>query len=197
MSRRADTVAPLFTHVLFAACLVILSAPGALAAERIDAQADAKFELFEKIQRQVTRFAFYTVFDDITISLDDQGGVTLGGNVTSPHKSTDIAKRVASIDGVTTVTNEIAVLQVSIFDNELRYRVARAIYGNASFWRYAARVNPPIHIVVDRGHVTLTGVVASKTDRMLARVLANQFGAFSVTNELLLDSEAAAELEQL
>ena len=196
MSRRG-TIATLATNVLFAVCLVTLSAPVALAAERADAQADAKFELFEKIRRQVTGYAFYTVFDDITVSLDDEGGITLGGNVTAPHKRTDIAKRVEAIDGVTVVTNEIAVLPVSGFDNELRYRVARAIYGNASFWRYAARVNPPIHIVVDHGHVTLTGVVDSNNDRMLARVLANQFGAFSVTNELQLASEAAAQLEQL
>ena len=30
--------------------------------------------------------------------------------------------------------------------------------------------NPPIHIIVERGRVTLTGVVQSEVDRMLARV---------------------------
>jgi osmotically-inducible protein OsmY len=87
------------------------------------------------------------------------------------------------------------VLPVSLFDDELRYRIARAIYGNPSFWQYASMVNPPIHIVVERGHVTLTGVVQNNVDRMLARSLANSFGAFSVTNELRTDAEVRAAIE--
>ena len=50
-------------------------------------------------------------------------------------------------------------------------------------------VNPPIHIIVERGHVTLEGVVNSNVDRMLARSLASAFGAFSVTNDLKTDAE--------
>ena len=67
------------------------------------------------------------------------------------------------------MTNEIAVLPASLFDDQLRYGIARAIYENPNFWHYAARANPSIHIVVERGHVTLTGVVDSETDRQLAR----------------------------
>ena len=48
------------------------------------------------------------------------------------------------------------MLPVSQFDDELRFRIARAIYGNSAFWNYAAMANPPIHIVVNRGRVTLT-----------------------------------------
>jgi osmotically-inducible protein OsmY len=55
--------------------------------------------------------------------------------------------------------------------------------------------NPPIHIVVDHGRVTLTGVVQSNVDRMLARSLATQFGAFSVTNALKTDAEVREALE--
>ena len=53
--------------------------------------------------------------------------------------------------------------------------------------------NPPIHIVVENGNVTLTGVVNSNVERALARSLAVGFGAFSVTNDLKTD----AEMEQL
>ena len=49
--------------------------------------------------------------------------------------------------------------------------------------------NPPIHIIVERGHVTLTGVVNSNVDRMLARSLAIGFGELSVTNDLRTDAE--------
>jgi hypothetical protein len=64
-----------------------------------------------------------------------------------------------------------------------------AIYGNSSFWQYASMVNPPIHIVVNRGRVTLEGVVNSNVERMLARSLATGFGAFEVKNLLRTDAE--------
>ena len=75
--------------------------------------------------------------------------------------------------------------------------MARAIYGNPNFWRYGVGAQPSIHIIVERGHVTLTGVVQNEVDRTLARALAGQFDAFSVTNELRIPSEVTAELEQL
>jgi hyperosmotically inducible protein len=114
-----------------------------------------------------------------------------------PYKRDDIAERIARIAGVRQVNNEIAVLPVSQFDDELRLRIARAIYGNSNFWTYGAMANPPIHIIVENGRVTLEGVVNSNVDRMLARSIASSFGAFSVTNNLKTDAEAAKELERL
>ncbi len=169
----------------------------ALATSTAAAAEITKHDLFKGIQEQVLRYEFFTVFDDVNISIADDGVVTLTGSVTGPHKKKSIAKRVATLDGIARLKNEIKVLPVSLLDNELRYRVAHAIYGNSTFWHYAARSNPSIHIVVERGHVTLTGVVDSETDRHLARVLATQFDALSVTNELRLPSEITAELEQL
>jgi hyperosmotically inducible protein len=46
---------------------------------------------------------------------------------------------------------------------------------------------PPIHIVVDNGHVTLTGYVNNETERTLAYALAQVPGTFSVKNDLKLD----------
>jgi hyperosmotically inducible protein len=80
--------------------------------------------------------------------------------------------------------NHITVLPLSGFDDDLRFRIARAIYGNSNFWNYGASANPSIHIVVDRGRVTLTGVVQSEVDRMLARSLATIPGTLSVKSEL-------------
>jgi osmotically-inducible protein OsmY len=56
--------------------------------------------------------------------------------------------------------------------------------------------NPPIHIIVEHGRVTLTGVVQSDVDRMLARSLATNFNAFSVTNNLKTDAEVRDQLEK-
>jgi hyperosmotically inducible protein len=145
-----------------------------------------------EIGRQVDIYAQYSIFDHISGVVDD-GVVTLIGKVTMPFKKDDIEKRVRKIVGVTEVRNQVEVLPVSSYDEELRRRIARAIYGNSAFWQYGARVNPPIHIIVDRGHVTLVGVVNSKVERMLARSLATGFGELSVTNDLRTDQEMRSE----
>jgi hyperosmotically inducible periplasmic protein len=145
-----------------------------------------------EIGRQVNAYAQYSIFDHIS-GLVDQGVVTLVGKVTMPYKKDDIEKRVRKIVGVAEVRNQIEVLPVSGYDEELRLRIARAIYGNSAFWQYGARANPPIHIIVERGHVTLVGFVNSQVERMLARSLATGFGELSVTNDLRTDQEMRSE----
>ena len=154
------------------------------------------FQVAKDVATSVDRYTQFTIFDDINAYVKD-GVVTLSGKVTMPYKRNDIAKRVAKIDGVKAVHDEIGVLPVSQFDDELRYRIARSIYGNSNFWNYAIMPNPPIHIVVEHGRVTLTGVVGSNVDRMLAQSLATQFGAMSVTNQLKTDAEVQAMLDKV
>ena len=136
------------------------------------------------------------MLDDISASVED-GVVTLTGHVTMPYKKEDLARRVSRVAGVNVVENKIQVLPVSIFDDQLRFRIARAIYGNPAFWHYANMAQPPIHIVVKNGHVTLSGVVNSNVERALARSLATGFGAFDVTNALKTDDEMKNELEKI
>ena len=152
-------------------------------------------QVFNDIANTVNRYAQFTIFDDLDVGVKD-GVVTLTGKVTMPYKRDDIEKRVAKIDGVRQVRDQISVLPVSQFDDELRYRIARSIYRDSNFWNYAAMLNPPIHVIVEHSHVTLTGVVNSEVDRMLARSLATQFGALSVTNNLKTDAEVREALEQ-
>jgi osmotically-inducible protein OsmY len=152
-------------------------------------------QIFNDVSHTVNAYSYFTIFDDVSASVES-GNVTLNGKVTQPFKRGDIEKRVAKIDGVRHVTNRIDVLPVSGFDQDLRYRIARSIYGNSNFWNYAIMANPPIHIVVDHGHVTLTGVVQSNVDRMLARSLATQFGAMSVKSELKTEAEVREQLEK-
>ena len=163
------------------AALLLLAIPAG-AQDRQDVR------LASDIARDVNTYTRFTIFDDLSISVEN-GLVTLTGKVTMPYKRDDIAKRVARIDGVREVLNRIEVLPVSTFDDDLRHRIARAIYGNPSFWNYAAMANPPIHIIVERGRVTLTGVVNSNVERMLARSLATGWGELSVSNELRTDAE--------
>jgi hyperosmotically inducible protein len=148
--------------------------------------------LAEDIGRSITSYTRLTIFDDINATVEN-GMVVLSGKVTMPYKKTAMEKRIAKIDGVRGVRNDIGVLPVSQFDDQLRYRVSRAIYGNPSFWNYAAMANPPIHIIVEGGHVTLAGVVNSNVERMLARSLATGLGELSVTNALKTDAEVKSE----
>ena len=152
-------------------------------------------QVFNDVAKSVNRYVHFTIFDDVNAKVVD-GVVTLTGRVTMPYKRDDIMKRVADVDGVREVRDNIQVLPVSQFDDRLRYQIARAIYGNPNFWNYAIGPNPSIHIVVDHGHVTLTGVVNNNVDRMLARSLVTQFGVMSVKNNLKTDAEMHEALEK-
>ena len=116
--------------------------------------------LADDIGRSIVGYPRLTIFDDINATVEN-GAVVLTGKVTMPFKKSDVEHRVAKIDGVRSVRNDITVLPVSPFDDSLRYRISRAIYSNPSFWNYASMANPPIHIIVEGGHVTLAGVVSA------------------------------------
>ena len=169
---------------------VVLMALATSAAAATQERSDT--QIANDISRQINRYAQFTIFDYVTGSVDN-GVVTLTGKVTMPFKKNDIGRNAGRVEGVRQVVNNIDVLPVSSYDEDLRLRIARAIYGNSAFWQYGARANPPIHIIVERGHVTLTGVVNSNVDRMLARSLATGFGELSVTNDLKTDAEMRSE----
>ena len=168
--------------------MLVALAPGLAGAQ--DEPKD--FQVAKSIVKAVNHYAYFTIFDDVNVHVVN-GVATLSGRVTQPYKKSDLEKRVAQLDGVKQVNNRMAVLPLSGFDDQLRYRIARAIYGNMNFWQYASMANPPIHIVVEHGRVTLIGVVQSEVDRMLARSLASQPGVFSVTSQLKTVVEAREE----
>lgn len=149
------------------------------------------------VQQRVLQYPNFSIFDSVKARLDDGGVLTLTGKVTMPFKRNDISARVARVDGIQQVINEIDVLPVSQFDDSLRWRIAQAIYSNLNFQPFAAMANPPIHVIVENGRVTLEGVVRSNVDRMLARSLVIGFPAFQVTNDLKTDAEMRAQAESL
>jgi hyperosmotically inducible protein len=172
-----------------AGALVLLSAAIATA------QAPPKnLDVLNAVSRTVNTYSFFTIFDDVSASVHD-GVVTLTGKVTMPHKRTDIEARVKALNGVRGVEDKIEVLPVSFFDDALRYRIARAIYSNPNFWYAANMSNPPIHVIVDHGHVTITGVVTNNMDKAIVRSLAGQSGAFSITMDLKTPEEVKDALE--
>jgi hyperosmotically inducible protein len=166
--------------VIAGALLAALATPVAARAEISDA------DLSERIVETIQRYPQFSIFDDVSISVNDRI-VRLSGRVTMPLKRDEIGKRVARIDGIRTLVNDIQVLPVSQFDADLRVRVAQAIYNHSAFWQYAQMPLPPIHIIVENGHITLTGRVATEVERNLAGALAHVSGVFDVTNNLRLD----------
>jgi hyperosmotically inducible periplasmic protein len=142
-----------------------------------------------EVEQKLSRYVFYSIFDDVQGTIRD-GVVTLTGNVTAPYKATEIANLVKHVSGVREVDNKINTLPVSTFDDELRVKIASRIYRDPMFWNYAIQPTPPIHIIVNHGHVTLTGVVNSEVERIAAESIARGVDAvFGVDNKLQLERE--------
>jgi len=139
----------------------------------------------KKVGHELNMLPYANVFDYMTFSVDTSGTVTLNGKVTNPVLKSDAASVVKRVEGVERVNNNIQVLPVSFFDDGLRRRLYRSIYGYAPLQRCGLGVNKPIRIIVQNGHVTLMGVVDSEFDKNVAGMRANSVsGAFSVENEL-------------
>jgi hyperosmotically inducible protein len=143
----------------------------------------------EKVRKQLVTLPYYGVFDNLAYKVDG-AVVTLYGQVTRPTTRNDAQKRVARIEGVSRVVNNIEVLPLSSFDNQIRVRTYRAVFGKGSLYRYALGANPSIHIVVNHGNVTLEGIVSNRADSQIAYIAANGVpGVFSVTNNLRVQTE--------
>jgi hyperosmotically inducible protein len=142
-----------------------------------------------QVAQRLQRYVFFSIFDDADVEAHD-GIVTLTGRVTLPYKADAFADLAAHVPGVQEVRNEVRTLPVSLFDDQLRYAVARRIYGDSLFSRYATQANPPVHIVVERGRVTLTGVVLSQVERRKAEAIARgTFAVMGVTNNLRIETD--------
>ena len=144
----------------------------------------AKGTLEYKVRHQLLMLPYYNVFDNLTYRVDN-GTVTLFGDVTQPWLKSDAENAVKHIEGVTRVDNQIEVLPLSPFDNQIRRATYFAIYGYGPLQRYGWGTQPSIRIIVKNGNVKLEGVVDSETDRNLAYIRANGVAnVFSVSNDL-------------
>ncbi len=141
----------------------------------------------EAIAKEVRRYAFFTVYDDVNIAIHE-GAVVLTGRVTMPFKSEEIETRVSKVLGVQSIANEIGTLPTNIGDQRIRANLSYRIYSDSLFRDYAFRVNPPIHIIVERGKVALTGAVRTEVEKRKAEIIARStFGVFRVENRLTVD----------
>lgn len=163
--------------MLIAAAFVVLTASSAFSVS-------AQPKSMEKVRKQLVTLPYYGVFDNLEYKVEGDT-VTLYGQVLNPVTRNDAGRRVAKIEGVDRVINNIEVLPVSGFDDSIRARAYRAVFRSGGLYRYAMGANPSIHIVVKNGKLTLEGVVSNRMDSQLAYMAANGVpGVFSVTNNL-------------
>jgi hyperosmotically inducible periplasmic protein len=141
--------------------------------------------LNKAVKHELNMLPYVNAFDYMAFTTDENGNVTLMGEVTNPTLKKDAGNVVKRVEGVEHVDNQIQVLPVSFFDNGLRVQLFRTIYGYPVLQRYALGVNKPIRIIVNNGHVTLVGFVDNEADKNIAGIRANSVpGVFSVDNQL-------------
>jgi len=146
--------------------------------------------IIKEVHHELVMLPFYGVFDNLAYQVAPDGTVTLLGHVSRPALKSDAERAVRSIEGVERVVNNIQVLPTSPNDDRIRRETYRAIYGNEVLSQYQLRAVPPIHIIVDNGHLTLEGVVARQMEKQIAEMQAKSVpGVFSVTNNLKVENE--------
>ena len=144
-------------------------------------------QILEQARHQVVMYYAYSIFDNL--QLEAQGNnLIVSGQVTQPFKKTDIGNLLTRVRGVASVENRLEVLPNSLFDDQLRAQISRAIYRDPYFIHYADQALPPIHIIVKNSNVTLEGIVATPLDRAKAEIAARTAGlSFAVVDNLRVE----------
>ena len=145
---------------------------------------DAQLE--EKLAKKLTyvREGYDSTFDYFAIGVKD-GVVTVEGQDRTGVGRSEALADIANMPGVKDVIDNVSLEPVSPFDDGIRLRVLRAVYGDPVLNKYAIDPARPIRIIVANGHVTLYGEVNSAMDKNVAGLRANGvFGAFTVDNKL-------------
>ena len=148
-------------------------------------------QLQEKLAKKLryVRVGYDSMFDYFAIGVKD-GVVTLEGQDRTGIGRDEAMADIASMPGVKDVIDSVSLAPVSQFDDGLRLRAMRVIYGDSVLNKYALDPARPIRIIVSNGHLTLYGSVDNKMDKEVAGIRANQlFGAFSVDNKLQIDGK--------
>lgn len=164
-----------------------LGMPG-LSANRAENRIDRPDRIIRQVRHELVMLPYYGVFDNLSYRVNGRT-VTLLGQVTRPTLKNDAEGVVRQIEGVETVDNQIEVLPLSPFDDDIRLAVFRAVYSQPGLDRYALMAVPSIHIIVANGNVKLEGVVANDADKNRANIVANGVsGVFSVVNNLRVEN---------
>ena len=154
---------------------------------------DAQLEQKLAKKLRYVRVGYDNTFDYFALGVRD-GVVTVEGQDRTGVGRDEALADIANMPGVKDVIDNVSVEPVSRFDDGLRLRAMRAIYGDNVLSKYAMDPARPIRIIVTNGHVTLYGSVDSSMDKTIAGLKANQlFGAFSVDNKLQVEKKTGQQ----
>jgi hyperosmotically inducible periplasmic protein len=146
--------------------------------------------LHREVRHELVMLSNLSVFDNLAYRIDGDK-VTLLGQVSRPSLKSDAESVVKKVEGVASVDNQIEILPNSPSDDRLRLALYRSIFTDGVLYRYGIQAVPPIHLIVNNGHVTLEGVVSNENEKNLAYIKANSVpGIFSVTNNLQVENAA-------
>ena len=143
-------------------------------------------------EKAIYTYARYGVFDAVGVSVDE-GVVTVEGFVYDNVRRRELEDRLAQIEGVRDVHNDLRLQGTSTYDERLRLQLYAQIYNDPMFAQYASWPEPPVRVFVDRGRVTLAGTVNSKVEQTRLGLIARQSLAFSVQNFVQLESDRPRE----
>jgi len=156
-----------------------------LVSELTIAKAESDGKLAAEVGEKIRRYELFTVYDDFQGRVKN-GVVFISGAVTEPKKLSDIVERVAKVKGVQAIDNKVKVLPANQSDDRLRVLIANAIYSLPEFERYSL-ADPPIHIIVDKGHVALIGVVRAELEKRKAKEAATfVYGVLALDDQVKL-----------
>lgn len=160
------------------------------------AKAENDTQLAQEVGKALKSYSHYTVFDYIDGNVNNAvvtltGSVSLSqlqlGNLVDKHS--DVVERIEKIKGIRDLKDQIKVIEALPSDDQIRYELATRIYSDSLFRQYSLN-NPPIHMVVDHGHVTLIGIVASGIERQKAYEIARSIGGiYTVDNKVVTADE--------
>src|ERR1700744_1446763 len=118
---------------LLAMTLCLGSLPAATAAQNQEPKAQQN--MVKEIRHQLVLLPWYSVFDNLSFRIEGSK-VILIGQVVKPTLKSDAGAAVKSVEGVSTVQNDIEVLPNSPMDNRLRRALYNAIYSAPGLQRY-------------------------------------------------------------
>jgi hyperosmotically inducible protein len=146
-------------------------------------------QIERQVLHEIRMYPRYTIWDDINFRVRD-GQVELYGAVSQPFKKADLGRIAQRVPGVTSDWNQMRELKISTIEVRKRVKVGRADSRHPALNRYALQAIGPIHIIVENGHVTLTGVVNNEMEKNIAGMRANGAGlSFGmVTNNLQVEN---------
>ena len=146
----------------------------------------------QRIAKDVTHsirlYSGYEIFDWVEGNVEN-GIVTLTGAVRLPQSQIDYTTLAQRVPGVSSVRNDIRVLPLSTYDDQIRRAAALTIYRDPNLAQYLRQANPSVHILVENGRIELKGIVGTTLDkRLIADRVRNSIVAFEVTNNLKVEN---------